>query len=62
MSENEQPVAEPADPFTELAQGFITVHEVFKNYMAAGFTEDQALRLIAYMGQRPTADENPGTP
>lgn len=32
-----------------LAQGAAMHHEVFKTYVAAGFTEHQALKLIALM-------------
>jgi hypothetical protein len=33
---------------TEMQQGALATQELFKAYVEAGFTEDQALRLIAY--------------
>ena len=34
---------------TPFSQSAAQVHEVFKTYTEAGFTEDQALKLIAYV-------------
>ena len=60
-------VSAPSDNFLsmEYLQGFeglsvleesaIRLHEVYKSLMAAGFTEDQALTLIAKM-TRPSTD------
>jgi hypothetical protein len=38
----------PGDPMSEVMAGFIAMHEMFKYFLAAGFSEDQALRLVAY--------------
>lgn len=32
---------------SNLAQGAVSLHEMFKSYIEGGFTESQALRLIA---------------
>jgi hypothetical protein len=34
------------DPLTELGQAAVQLHELFCSYVAAGFTEQQALYLI----------------
>ena len=34
------------DGFSALATSAIAMHEVFLGFMAAGFTEDQALKII----------------
>lgn len=36
----------PASPLTDLAAGAAQLHELFTAYVAAGFTENQALRLV----------------
>lgn len=36
----------PQDPMTELAAGANQLHEIYKSYVDAGFTEAQALRLV----------------
>jgi hypothetical protein len=36
----------PEEPMTMLSQGSATLHELFLSYQEAGFTEDQAMRLI----------------
>ncbi|MFB7461293.1 hypothetical protein [Streptomyces sp. NPDC056188] len=36
----------PQDPITDLAAGAAQLHELFSAYTGAGFTQDQALRLI----------------
>lgn len=35
-----------SDPITALAAAAVGLHELFVSYMDAGFTEDQALRLV----------------
>lgn len=35
------------DFLSEITAAFIAQHEMFKHYVAAGFTEDQALKLVA---------------
>jgi hypothetical protein len=37
----------PQDPITVLAEGAAQAHEVFLAYIAAGFSEQQALYLTA---------------
>ncbi|WP_187285092.1 hypothetical protein [Streptomyces sp. OR43] len=36
---------EPSDPMTALAAAAAQVHELYRSYMDAGFTEQQALEL-----------------
>jgi hypothetical protein len=38
----------PADPTTPAQRVGIALHEMYKMYLAGGFTEEQALKLIAY--------------
>lgn len=38
----------PTDDMPLLMQAAIATHEMFLHYLAAGFTEDQALKLIAH--------------
>jgi hypothetical protein len=48
---------EPQDPVTELMALAAQTHEMFLSYLAAGFTEPQALYLVASVitaGIRPT--------
>jgi hypothetical protein len=44
------------DPFTSLETGAVGLHTFFENLMKGGFTEDQALKLIAYMCRNSQAD------
>jgi len=37
----------PANPFGQLAEAALAMHEVFTSYREAGFTEQQALYLVA---------------
>jgi hypothetical protein len=37
------------DALPDLLVGAIATYEMYKNYQQAGFTPDEALRLIAYM-------------
>lgn len=41
----------PADPIGPLAEAAISLHELFKAYIDAGFTEGQAMFLIAVLLQ-----------
>jgi hypothetical protein len=36
----------PPDPLTELAKAAAQLHELFRAYVEAGFTEEQALRIV----------------
>lgn len=38
----------PPDPFTMMADAAVALHTLFVSYIAAGFSQDQALKLIAY--------------
>lgn len=40
---------EPEDPITQLAEGAASAHELFTAYVAAGFTENQALYLVGQL-------------
>lgn len=42
-------MSELEDPITQLAEGAASAHELFLAYVAAGFTENQALYLVAQM-------------
>lgn len=45
-------MGEPDDPITQLAAAAVGMHELFISFVAAGFTEQQALYLV---GQALTA-------
>ncbi|WP_187438187.1 hypothetical protein [Actinomadura decatromicini] len=36
----------PADPITELAAGAAQLHEAYEAFVAAGFTEGQAMQIV----------------
>ncbi|MFE2326103.1 hypothetical protein ACFXD5_19610 [Streptomyces sp. NPDC059385] len=36
---------QPADPITAMASAAIQIHEMYEAFVAAGFTEQQALEL-----------------
>ena len=38
----------PMDPVSPLAVAYLATFEMFRGFVGAGFTEDQALRLVAY--------------
>jgi hypothetical protein len=38
-------VTTPPDPITQLAEAAASLHELFREYVKAGFTEQQALFL-----------------
>ncbi len=42
-------MSDPEDPITQLAEGAASAHELFLAYVNAGFTENQALYLVAQM-------------
>lgn len=46
MPDQNQPDG-PRDPFGAMAEAAAAIHEVFLSYVAAGFTESQALYLTA---------------
>jgi hypothetical protein len=50
----------PNDPFTSIAESMTAMHEMFLSLRAAGFTETQALRLVAYLTS--AAGDQPNTP
>ncbi len=39
----------PSDPFTALAQAATQMHELHLSYVAAGFTPDESIKLLAAM-------------
>jgi hypothetical protein len=42
-----------SEPFSQLVEAAISAHEMFKAYMQAGFTEDQALKLVVGLMRPP---------
>lgn len=44
---------ELVDPLTELAAGAAQLHELFLSFVAAGFSEVQALQLVIAVLQKP---------
>ena len=40
---------------TELRQAAVAMQEMFQTFKAAGFSEDQALRLVVYMAREADA-------
>lgn len=38
---------QPTFDMTMLGETAVVAHELFRSYVAAGFTEDQAIRLLA---------------
>lgn len=48
-TETAMPEPDPQPPLTALAAQAAAQHEVFRAWLAAGFTEDQALKLLAAM-------------
>lgn len=52
-----------ADPFEFPISGneaaSVAMHEMFRSHLAAGFTENQALKLIAYMLAALNANQPP---
>ena len=51
----------PPDPLTELMKGAAHAHEMYRAYVDAGFTEEQALRLIIAMIASMAANMNGGS-
>ena len=48
---------EPNDPLTLLRQAAVQMHEMFKTYVEAGFTDHQALYLVGQMIQSHRQEE-----
>jgi len=46
-----------ADPLTALQAGAASIHELYKAWVEAGFTRDEALYLIAQMLTHGRSDE-----
>lgn len=42
-----QPVLPPANPFGQIVEGAIGLHEMYVSYVAGGFTRSEALELLA---------------
>lgn len=36
----------PADPVTDLAAGAAQLHKAYESFLAAGFTEAQAMKMV----------------
>lgn len=47
MNENESNNDEPKNPISALLEAAISMHELYVSFVAAGFTESQALTLVA---------------
>lgn len=45
---------EPESPITLLAQAAIQMHELYRAYVDAGFTQDQAMHLVIAIMQANT--------
>jgi hypothetical protein len=43
-----EPSTSPGDPISSMGEAAVTLHEMFVSLVEGGFTEDQALRLLAY--------------
>jgi hypothetical protein len=41
----------PEDPFGPLQEGAVQLHELFRSYVDAGFSEEQAMRLVEVFQQ-----------
>lgn len=50
----DQPDQPIESPITVLAAGAAQLHELFQAYLGAGFTEDQALRILIGILRSPT--------
>ena len=50
--ESEQPGFQ--EPFSQLMASAVTFHELFRSFVDAGFTEDQALTLLVTVMQTST--------
>lgn len=59
MGDPRNPQPEPSDPLGPLVAAAVTMHSLFVAYRDAGFTEDQALRLVAYVVASAQAPANP---
>lgn len=49
MNDNPANPQQPDDPLTVLMEGAAQTHELFRAYVDAGFTEQQALYLVGQM-------------
>jgi hypothetical protein len=50
----------PEDPMTAMAEMAVSLHEIFLAYVAAGFTQSQALYLVGQMVREATAQQHKG--
>jgi hypothetical protein len=53
--------APPPDPMTQLAAVAVQMHEAYSSYVLAGFTEGQALTLVAAILAAVIHNQNGGT-
>ena len=51
---------DPVDPMTVLREAAVQTHELFKTYLDAGFTEQQALYLVGQMIRGAAQQGTPG--
>jgi hypothetical protein len=54
-----QPNADPENPLSALMVGAAMVHELWRTYVGAGFTEQQALYLVAQLLTASVRGEQP---
>lgn len=50
-------MSDEPNPFNQLATEAVTMHEMFAAYIAAGFTEKQAITLIVAFAKAGQKDE-----
>lgn len=49
MSGDDETSSEPENPLSALMVGAAMIHELFRTYVGAGFTEQQALYLVGQL-------------
>lgn len=49
----------PPEPISPLVEGAIGMVEMFRSHVRAGFTEDQALKFLAYLFAAMAANQKP---
>lgn len=47
----------PPPPISEMVAAFMNIHELFKAWVSAGFTEDQALKLLVLWMREQAAEQ-----
>ena len=51
---------EPKDPFGALADGAVAMHEIYTEYVKAGFTRAEALKIVIAMLTNATYNQQRG--